>query len=256
MAYEFIAEGNANIILRREDGSLIRVSKKGLDPNSIAEYWNNFWKPRLGHYMGTIEVIRDPIHGPALLISEVGRRASGCEIVAEFKPKWLYQSPRAPTGAIRCRTCAVKSLRNQPLPWCSLGLREKDKESVDLFIARVAALGHEMGVRKLIMETTLLDEIADLQMALLDDICHCMSLRDCTILIEYSKNSSQHYRARLVDLDPKIWEEKSETWERIEMQLQDHYLRPSNVCVLSRHLPVATAEPSNTTRSTFSSSVV
>lgn len=33
---------------------------------------------------------------------------SGPEVLVEFKPKWLLQSPSAPTNAKRCRTCALR----------------------------------------------------------------------------------------------------------------------------------------------------
>lgn len=32
--------------------------------------------------------------------------------LAELKPKWLYQSPSAPVGSIRCRTCALREMKN------------------------------------------------------------------------------------------------------------------------------------------------
>ena len=35
------------------------------------------------------------------------------EEALEFKPKWLVQSPTAPKGARRCRTCALHALREQ-----------------------------------------------------------------------------------------------------------------------------------------------
>ncbi|KAH8704175.1 inositol-pentakisphosphate 2-kinase-domain-containing protein [Talaromyces proteolyticus] len=33
-------------------------------------------------------------------------------VVAELKPKWLVQSPSAPAGARRCRTCALRDMKN------------------------------------------------------------------------------------------------------------------------------------------------
>ncbi|KAF2272380.1 uncharacterized protein EI97DRAFT_212788 [Westerdykella ornata] len=33
-------------------------------------------------------------------------------LTIELKPKWLAQSPNAPQGALRCRTCALQALRN------------------------------------------------------------------------------------------------------------------------------------------------
>ncbi|KAL8954884.1 MAG: hypothetical protein Q9183_006885, partial [Haloplaca sp. 2 TL-2023] len=33
-------------------------------------------------------------------------------VTSEFKPKWLLQSPSAPAGSKRCRTCALRAMRN------------------------------------------------------------------------------------------------------------------------------------------------
>ncbi|KAM7197046.1 hypothetical protein V8F20_006799 [Naviculisporaceae sp. PSN 640] len=46
----------------------------------------------------------------AMLVDDMRARKPG-EIVLEFKPKWLAQSPDAPPDAIRCRNCAKEWLR-------------------------------------------------------------------------------------------------------------------------------------------------
>jgi inositol-pentakisphosphate 2-kinase len=40
----------------------------------------------------------------------------GTSITLEIKPKWLLQSPTAPPGAIRCRTCALQYSRGKGTP--------------------------------------------------------------------------------------------------------------------------------------------
>jgi inositol-pentakisphosphate 2-kinase len=40
----------------------------------------------------------------------------GTSITLEIKPKWLLQSPTAPVGAIRCRTCALQYSRGKGTP--------------------------------------------------------------------------------------------------------------------------------------------
>lgn len=68
------------------------------------------------------------------------RRLRRREVLVEFKPKWLVQSPSAPAGATRCRTCALRAQRNatrrrmgqQPeRSFCPLGLVSADMARVD-----------------------------------------------------------------------------------------------------------------------------
>ncbi|KAK8089332.1 hypothetical protein PG997_004293 [Apiospora hydei] len=54
------------------------------------------------------------IEGPgfAMLIQDMTPAAARQQLGMEFKPKWLAQSPIAPAGAKRCRTCAREAYRN------------------------------------------------------------------------------------------------------------------------------------------------
>lgn len=47
-----------------------------------------------------------------LLITDMTPRAGSRELLWEFKPKWLLQSPTAPPNAKRCRTCALREMKN------------------------------------------------------------------------------------------------------------------------------------------------
>lgn len=52
----------------------------------------------------------------------------------DFKPKWLLQSPSAPQGAKRCRTCALQAARNpepHPHAFCPLVLTTGDKRLLE-----------------------------------------------------------------------------------------------------------------------------
>lgn len=49
--------------------------------------------------------------GPAMLVQDMGP-SPAYPLALEFKPKWLAQSPLAPPGATRCRSCAREALRN------------------------------------------------------------------------------------------------------------------------------------------------
>ena len=58
-----------------------------------------------------------------LLITDMTTTNDPGATLAEFKPKWLTQSPSAPSTAHRCRTCALREMKNHDAR--SLGLREQ-----------------------------------------------------------------------------------------------------------------------------------
>lgn len=47
-----------------------------------------------------------------MLITDMTNFADPTATVAELKPKWLVPSPSAPLGAKRCRTCALRDMKN------------------------------------------------------------------------------------------------------------------------------------------------
>ncbi len=49
--------------------------------------------------------------GAAMLVQDMGPSPRH-PLAVEFKPKWLAQSPLAPPGAARCRSCAREAMRN------------------------------------------------------------------------------------------------------------------------------------------------
>lgn len=86
--------------------------------------------------------------------------AYGADVLLELKPKWLLQSPNAPAGAVRCRTCALRALRNfgngrgetvpKGLDLCPLSLIEQDmvkkERGADAIVtANGALLGPDAG---------------------------------------------------------------------------------------------------------------
>lgn len=219
MQYELVAQGNANILYRRSDGVCIRVSKNGSDPEVLAKYWNEFWRPKLGEFMGDVDAVDDPRFGRVLQVTEIG------PIIGEFKPKWLAQSPEAPHNALSCRTCAVKTMRGQKLGWCSLDLAHRENllqlaQSIDVEPKHVRTFVHTLETSSLLLQLT------DWQTRLAGaDLCGCMSVRDCTVLVDTNA------KLWIVDLDPKLYKDK---WQIIEQQLQPYYIQWSSVCRLSR----------------------
>lgn len=99
-----------------------------------------------------------------LLVTDMGIGSSfnggggGSGVLVELKPKWLAQSPNAPRGAKRCRSCALRARRRATQPegrfagsreFCPLGLVSGDEGVRRATAGRVVALQlqlWEMGV--------------------------------------------------------------------------------------------------------------
>lgn len=149
----------------------------------------------------------------------------------EFKPKWLAQSPSAPAGSVRCRTCALRAMKSVrksgpktaeslKLGFCPLGLVSNDKDKVAVTADIVLELyslrenDHD-GLRKKLVEflqnSQLLRRLQKLQeekdpKGVLDaDLSHrnfltAMTIRDCTLFLKVCTNQllfndSFHFRA-------------------------------------------------------------
>ena len=183
------------------------------------------------------------------------------EEALEFKPKWLLQSPTAPEGSTRCRTCALHTLRSHSAQrlndgeakegggvrpfYCPLKLvstNEKDVEkAVDGIVAtQLAVKGSESpislaGRARVVQElyqNGLLLRLMELQReydtrgvlkADVDEtVLVAMALRDCTFYLKVPKDPTQPVEARLGDLDLKpASEEKVRYWRETERKLID-----------------------------------
>ena len=131
----------------------------------------------------------------------------------EFKPKWLGQSPTAPPGSKRCRTCALQAMRSAKdarppglTDFCPLTLVSDDQDLMASSLER--ALGHSRGspldihgfvqqLRPYFQKTSLLRRLRDLQIQmdprgiLKSDpssitFVTAMTLRDCTLFLKVS----------------------------------------------------------------------
>lgn len=91
------------------DQTLIRL------PEGLLEHYNeelrlleiNGQRPKKRH--GGYLCLDEPF---GLLITDMTAFDDPEAILAEFKPKWLTQSPSAPELALRCRTCALREMKN------------------------------------------------------------------------------------------------------------------------------------------------
>ncbi|RYP59077.1 hypothetical protein DL769_008693 [Monosporascus sp. CRB-8-3] len=153
--------------------------------------------------------------GAAMLIQDMGP-APGYRAF-EFKPKWLAQSPLAPPGAARCRTCAREAFRNSqrlkkdpavevPPPMCPLGLVHGDPAVVAATVEGDPPPGR-----------ALFDSPGDPGFGL------AMTLRDCSCFVrlpvEDEGGGEKPVIIKLADVDKKNWQEKQTYWQESHQRL-------------------------------------
>ncbi|KAL8732082.1 MAG: hypothetical protein Q9166_003036 [cf. Caloplaca sp. 2 TL-2023] len=174
----------------------------------------------------------------------------------EFKPKWLAQSPSAPPTSKRCRTCALRAMRDvkenikpdvrmYPENFCPLTLVADDRDAIlpSLEPILVKSRGAPLDIVDFASQTLpyfhklpLLRLLRDLQMEKdpkgvlkVDpsnlDFMTAMALRDCTFFLKIpnrEEKSNARIEARLGDLDLKTPDGgKGQYWKEVEQQLID-----------------------------------
>lgn len=147
------------------------------------------------------------------LITDMSPNRDAGEILVEFKPKWLAQSLSAPPGSTRCRTCALRAMKNRQrrggpedtsLSFCPLDLVSPDRSRVDLAVAAIclslkdAQSHHTKLLSRLadfLYENPLLRRLQQLQLDLdrvgileadvtSREFLTAMTLRDCTLFVK------------------------------------------------------------------------
>ncbi|KAL8927449.1 MAG: hypothetical protein Q9208_002254 [Pyrenodesmia sp. 3 TL-2023] len=169
----------------------------------------------------------------------------------EFKPKWLAQSPSAPPGSKRCRTCALRAMRQikdrrppQHGDLCPLTLLTDDEDNLSsslhsiLSCSRGAPLNILDFVRQMrpyLHQNPLIKLLRDLQTrkdphGILQtdpsslDFMTAMTLRDCTMFLKIPNrdDTEAQLEVRLGDLDLKTPDgNKAAYWRDTEQQLID-----------------------------------
>lgn len=199
--------------------------------------------------------VADTEHG--MLVDDM-RSHDTTDLVLEFKPKWLSQSPAAPRNATRCRNCARQAYRGNKncetlgsggrRPLCPLKLihcrhmpcsHDRDESPAceictivhSLLSGSVDRAGHSIIVpykaqlSRWIRSNELLPLLQNLQVAretgLQSDQELNMTLRDCTCFLRIPADSTQPAEARLGDLDRKNGAAKRAYWDEIERRLVD-----------------------------------
>lgn len=201
----------------------------------------------------------------AMLIHDM-RPRNDDEILIEFKPKWLEQSPTAPEGATRCRNCAREVLRNNkkgtddpilcPLRFMDRG-NDDSMTRVEAFLTKGLDIPpgspSAITLEKWLRENSLLPHLHDAQVSndgtgVLEPkdefrLGLAMTLRDCTCYVRLSRNNSstEEVEARLGDLDLKDQTTKLDYWKNMELDLhaKGYYFgteepRRNTDCLLSK----------------------
>jgi inositol-pentakisphosphate 2-kinase len=158
------------------------------------------------------------------------------ETLIQFKPKWLSQSPMAPKDARRCRTCALREMRNQERAsmgketegdFCPFDLISDDSADVARAVD-VIAHKHYQDMRdrivKFVQDDELLGRLRKQQSVFAEQegkLTTTMTLRDCTVFLKVPTGDREgKIEARLGDLDLKS-EGKKAIWADLERRLVD-----------------------------------
>ncbi|KAI9808509.1 MAG: Inositol-pentakisphosphate 2-kinase [Pycnora praestabilis] len=206
-------------------------------------------KKRCGLYLAN-----DDPHG--ILMMDMTPNAEKGEILIEFKPKWLVQSPSAPISSRRCRTCALQAQRNadhrakkekEEKSFCPLDLVSNDRTRVAraMNIIMISCNNQTQAMsplrlkklqRRLVtyfIQNPLLGRLQQLQQYLDKDgvlrtdlksmdFLTAMTIRDCTLYLKIPPTDASPIDARIGDLDLKSPAEgKAEYWRSLERSLID-----------------------------------
>ena len=181
-----------------------------------------------------------------ILVTDMSSRGPD-ERLVEFKPKWLVQSPSAPSAARRCRTCALREMRTEDerrtgdrhsgrghADFCPLDLLSRDNDVLEETFRRLSLMTespstyvskYKERVQPLLLKLWSLQAeynnvgLNDFVNGQDQDFSLSMALRDCSVFVK-SKGKTEFQEIRLADLDLKTsGGGKLESWARIERRL-------------------------------------
>ena len=163
----------------------------------------------------------------------------------EFKPKWLVRTASTPATAKRCRTCALRCMKEGSGPhegsrlmtFCPLDLLSTDpealqtvfralefpewdhKEWVTVFTAQVRPLLVQLQEKQREHNNVGVDDLVSQPH---QDFSLAMALRDCSIFLRLKTDVAMIEDVRIADLDLKSKDGgKLEYWTEIERRLID-----------------------------------
>ncbi|KAL4888000.1 inositol-pentakisphosphate 2-kinase [Aspergillus ambiguus] len=173
-----------------------------------------------------------------LLITDMTSLGNPGAILAELKPKWLLQSPTAPPNARRCRTCALREMKNyearlagkpEDRSFCPLDLPSDKFDNVLRAVRFVKGCDGRLArvlYRNSTVQKLLMNQKARRDVGLNGPPPHsrdkslAMTLRDCTMFIKMPRDESCPVEIRLGDLDLKTGAGgKAQYWLDLEKRL-------------------------------------
>ncbi|KAJ6010625.1 Inositol-pentakisphosphate 2-kinase [Penicillium sp. IBT 35674x] len=177
-----------------------------------------------------------------LLITDMTTFDTPDATLAELKPKWLTQSPSAPPKARRCRTCALRDMKNndarssgskEQRSFCPLDLVSGCFEDVLRATTFIKGCNDQAQLAGILFHNPVLQTLRAQQMSWAKVGLHGpaplsqkasldMTLRDCTMFIKIPHDEKSPVEIRLGDLDLKTGAGgKSTYWRNLELQLLD-----------------------------------
>lgn len=183
----------------------------------------------------------------AILVTDMSARGPD-ERLIEFKPKWLVQSPSAPQGAKRCRTCALREMRTEDerrtgqrhsgrghAGFCPLDLVSNNDDVVEETIRHLSLTDEVSGtynspfkeqIQPLLLRLRRLQAeynnvgLNDFENGQSQGFSVPMALRDCSVFVKTKRGELGFQEVRLADLDLKTsGGGKLEMWARTEQRL-------------------------------------
>ncbi|KAK4157138.1 inositol pentakisphosphate 2-kinase [Chaetomidium leptoderma] len=271
-------------------GNLLRVPKAGTKAYSyveLQEYWETvvtpLFKPedlvqhqlvRLGdeRLVSRLNAVlereedlrRADFKGSRVAVAEYGmvvedmRQKNPDDLILEFKPKWLAQSPNAPPSATRCRNCAREALKHHikrdnssgktqttpilcPLDFLTCSTSPPALTNILNYLPSINPLltpgsTPPTQYNRLIdwlQTNAVLPRLRSAQLANdrngpLGADAHdpekfqlAMTLRDCTCFVRIPADPARPVEAKLADLDKKNRTAKLEYWQAMERKLSE-----------------------------------
>ncbi|EAU39399.1 conserved hypothetical protein [Aspergillus terreus NIH2624] len=190
-------------------------------------------KRRQGVYLSVTEPF-------GLLITDMTPFGNPDAIVAELKPKWLLQSPTAPANARRCRTCALREMKNhearlagkpEDRSFCPLDLPSDKFENVLRAVRFVKGCKDHGRLARVLYRNNTVQKLLTHQKVKRDvglngppaqsrEKSLAMTLRDCTMFIKMPRDESSPVEIRFGDLDLKTGAGgKAQYWLDLEKRL-------------------------------------
>ncbi|KAJ5129284.1 Inositol-pentakisphosphate 2-kinase [Penicillium bovifimosum] len=242
-------------LIRLPEGLLSRCN----DQLRTAELNDARPKKRHGNYL----CLNEPF---GLLITDMTTAGEPGAYLAELKPKWLNQSPSAPSTAQRCRTCALREMKNREAlllglkeqrSFCPLDLVSEQFENVLRATGSIKGCKDRARLARILYRNPTMLRLQSLQKSEREVGLHgppahsrgmslAMTLRDCTMFIKIPNDERAPVQIRLGDLDLKSGAGgKAGYWRDLETQLiEEGWYRGSNIGQGSSECALHTRRPS------------